>query len=140
MTCSSVFHDGIRAGVPAAVFSGLPSTVHALLTKRDPLEASVAAGSILLPREERLTYLVAAAVPVHLALSVGWAVALAHMLPRKNPITKGTAAGLAIAAFDLGVVGRRYPRVGALCLFPQIADHVAFGIITSLVLSKRRRI
>lgn len=138
MRTSFVFRDGMRAAIPAALFSGLPSTAHALMTESDPLEASAAAGSILLPREERQSYLVAAAVPVHLALSVGWAIVLAGILPRKRPLVEGAAAGLAIGAFDLGVIGRRYPRIRCLRLLPQVADHVAFGVIAGLVLSKGR--
>ncbi|CAA9496030.1 MAG: hypothetical protein AVDCRST_MAG45-1005 [uncultured Solirubrobacterales bacterium] len=45
--------DGLAAGAPAAVLSSLPSTAHALATGRDPLEAAVAAGTLLLPRERR---------------------------------------------------------------------------------------
>jgi hypothetical protein len=137
MNSSPFLQDGIRAAIPAALFSGLPSTVHALLTKTDPLEASLAAGSILVPREQRPLQLLFAAVPVHIALSLGWAVLLAAALPRKKPVTEGVATGLAIAAFDISVVGRRYPRVRALRVLPQIADHVAFGVIASLALPRR---
>src|SRR6187399_3328068 len=56
----------VRAGAWAALLSGAPSTLHALATGRDPLEAALAAGSILLPDETRKTPLLAAAVPVHL--------------------------------------------------------------------------
>ena len=121
MSPSSILQDGIRAAIPAAIFSGLPFTVHALLTKTDPLEASLAAGSILLPREQRPLHLLVAAVPVHFLLSIGWAVLLAASLPRKKPVTEGVAAGLAIAAVDLGVVGRHCPSVRALRSLPQIA-------------------
>ena len=57
------------AGAWAAALSGAPSTLHALATGRDPLEATKAAGSILLPDERRTLPLVAAALPVHLALA-----------------------------------------------------------------------
>jgi hypothetical protein len=53
----------VRAGLWAAVLSGAPSTLHALATGRDPLAATLAAGSILLPGETRRTRLLAAAVP-----------------------------------------------------------------------------
>ena len=43
--------DGIAAGAWAAVLSGAPSTAEALLRGGDPLEATAAAGSILLPGE-----------------------------------------------------------------------------------------
>ena len=127
---------GARAAVPAAVLSGTPSTAHAIATGADPLEASAAAGSILLPNEKRLGRLLAAAVPVHLALSFGWAIALAATLPLKRPVTEGATAGLAIAAFDLGVMGRLFPRSRALPPLPQVADHVAFGVITAIALAR----
>ena len=60
--------------------------------------------------------LLLAAVPVHLALSLGWALLLARVLPRRHTVAWATAAGLAIAALDLGVVGRRFPRIRALPL------------------------
>jgi hypothetical protein len=132
-----VIRDGLAAALPAGLLSGLPSTVHALLTGRDPLQASEAAGSILLSRERHRVRLLAAAVPVHLGLSVAWALALAALLPRRNPIIEGTIAGLGIATFDLGLIGRRYPRIRQLQTGPQIADHVAFGIVAAYWLTKR---
>ena len=38
---------------------------------------------------------------------------------------------------DLGVVGRRLPRIRALPLLPQVADHVAYGAAVGAVLSRR---
>jgi hypothetical protein len=122
----------LRAAAWAAVLSGIPSTVHALASGRDPLEATLAAGSILLPRETRHRRLVAAAVPVHVALSLGWTVVLDRAGVRGT--RAGAAAGLAIAALDLGVVGRRIPRIRALPLLPQVADHAAFGAVAGRLL------
>lgn len=137
-TTSEVVRSGLRAALPAAVLSGAPSTIHALVFKGDPLEASVAAGSILLRAERRRHRLLIAAVPVHVALSAGWAVILAATLPLRNPFAEGALAGLAIAAIDLGVVGRRYPRVRALRPLPQVIDHLAFGITASIALARER--
>ena len=122
----------VRAAAAAAVLSGIPSTAHALLTGRDPLEAALAAGSILLPGETRRGPLLAAAVPVHLALSLGWTIALDRACVRGAG--RGSVAGLAIAALDLGVAGRRHPRVRALPLVPQLADHALFGAIAGALL------
>lgn len=130
--------DGLAAGAVAAVVSGAPSTAYALATGRDPLEATLAAGKIALPNETRRAVLVAAAVPVHLALSLGWGVVLAHALPRQRPVLAGALAGLAIAALDLGVAGRRIPTVRALPLAPQLADHVAYGATVGAVLARCR--
>ena len=118
--------------------SGGPSTLHALLTRRDPLQAPVAAGSLLLRDEDRRGRLVLAAVPVHLVVSLGWALVLARLLPRERTVAAGAAAGLAIAVFDLGLIGRRYPKIRALPLVPQLLDHVAFGAAVGAVLERRR--
>src|SRR2546430_3283395 len=125
---------GIAAGAVAGVLSGAPSTLYALVTQGDPLEATAAAGSILLPEETRRGRLLVAAVPVHAALSLGWAVVLAGVLHRRNTEAWGALAGLAIAALDLGVVGRKYPRIRALPVLPQVLDPLAFGISVGAVL------
>lgn len=130
--------DAVRAGLVAAVLGGLPSTLHALTTGRDPLEASYAAGSLLMPGERRAGVVLAAAVPVHLTLSVGWALVLSAALPRRPSLVSGAAAGLAIAALDLGVVGRRFERVRRLPVLPQLADHVAYGVVVAAVLRRVR--
>jgi hypothetical protein len=129
------FRDAIVAGGLAAVFGGAPSTLHALVRGRDPLEATRAAGSILLPRETRTPRLVVAAVPVHLALSLGWALVLERLGLRGAG--RGAAAGLAIAAIDLGLVGRYVSRIRALPAAPQLADHVLYGTIVGFVLARR---
>jgi hypothetical protein len=131
--------DGLAAGLVAAAVSGLPSTLHALATGGDPLEATFAAGAMLLPRERRRLPLALAAVPVHLSISIGWGLVLAHVLPRRRDPLLGAAAGLAIAALDLGLVARLFPRVRALPRGPQLADHALFGAIAGAVLARRRR-
>jgi len=129
-------YAAIRAGAWAAALSGVPSTVHAFATGRDPLEATKAAGSILLPRERRARRLVAAAMPVHLTLSFGWALVLERA--RVRGAAQGALAGLVIAALDLGVVGTHFPRVRALPLGPQVADHLAYGVIVGWRLRRHR--
>jgi hypothetical protein len=135
----TVLKDGIAAGAVAAVVSGAPSTLWALATGRNALEPTLAAGSILLPRESRRGRLFAAAVPVHLGVSIGWALVLSALLPHPRTISAGAAAGLVIATLDLRVAGRLYPRVRALPLGPQLADHVLHGATVGLVLDRRRR-
>lgn len=130
--------DGLVAGLVAGLVSGAPSTLHALATGRDPLEATLAAGTLLLPRERRRVRLLLAAMPVHVGLSLGWALVLARLLPRTRTATAGAVVGLAIAALDLAVGARRFPRIRALPLLPQIADHVAFGATVGAVLARRR--
>ena len=129
---------GVAAGAAGAVVGSVPSTIWALATGGDPLEATVAAGSMLLPHEHRRAPLVAAAVPVHLAFSFGWAIALAHVLPRRHTAAAGALAGLGIAALDLGIGRRIFPRVRELPLRPQVADHLAYGLAVGFVLARRR--
>ena len=131
-------NDALVAGVAAAIVGGAPSTAWALLAGRDPLEPTLAAGSILLPRERRRARLVAAAVPVHLALSVGWAFVINRALGRAGAVG-GMSCGLAIAALDLGIGGRLFPRIRALSTAPQVADHAAYGATVGYVLARRRR-
>jgi hypothetical protein len=136
---ADTLQDGFVAGAIAAVVSGAPSTLLAIVTRSSPFEATLAAGTLLLPRERRPLVLALAAVPVHLVLSLGWALALAALLPRRREAAWGGAGGLAIAALDLGVVGRRHPRIRALPQLPQVLDHLAFGAAVGAVLSARRR-
>jgi hypothetical protein len=110
--------------------------LHALATGRDPLEATLAAGSILLPGEMRRTRLLAAAIPVHLALSLGWALALDRTGVRG--VRRGSLAGLAIGAVDLSLAARVFPRIHALPLLPQLADHAAYGAVAGHVLARAR--
>jgi hypothetical protein len=109
---------GLRAGAVAGLLSGLPST----LLSRRPIETTRAAGTLLgapsLPR----------GVAAHAALSLGWGAVLVAVLPRRPALSCGAVAGLAIAALDLGVIGRRYPAIRALPGAPQVADHVAYGV------------
>jgi hypothetical protein len=136
MRLGSILGGGIRAALPAAAFAGAPSTIHALVTDGDPLEASLAAGSLFLPEEHRTSRLLVAAGAAHLSISLGWGVVLATVLPRTRPIAEGIVVGLAIAALDLGLIGSRIPRIKALRVAPQVADHIAFGVVASLVLSR----
>src|SRR4051794_16574230 len=131
--------DVVIGGLAGAALSGAPSTVHALVTRRDVLSGARAAGAMLLPSERRTARLVVAAVPVHLALSLGWAAALAPLLPRGAEVPAGVAGALAIAALDLELIARRrFPAVRALPQAPQWADHMAFGATVGAVLRWRR--
>jgi hypothetical protein len=132
--------DGLAAGAAGAVLSELPSTGLALAGRSAPLEATLAAGTLLLPHERQRMRLILAAIPVHLALSLGWGLVLSHGLPRRGTRVLGALAGLAIAAFDLAVVGRRFARIAALPRLPQIADHLAFGAVVGHVLQRRRAV
>jgi hypothetical protein len=131
--------DALAAGAAGAVLSGVPSTAVTVLRRENVLDGATAAGSILLPGERRTVPLLAAAVPVHLALSLGWAAVLSVLLPRRATVPAAVAGGLAIAALDLEVIGRAFPRIRALPQGRQWADHVAFGLTVGAVVRHRRR-
>lgn len=132
-------HDALHAGLVAAAVSGAPSTAIALARGDDVLDGARGAGSMLLWRETRTLPLVAAAVPVHLAISVGWALVLERLLPRGREPLGGLLGGLAIAALDLELIGRRLPRIRALPQPRQWVDHAAYGLTVGIVLARRRR-
>src|SRR3954464_2936129 len=97
------------AGLVAAAASGIPSTAWTLARGGDVLEGARAAGALVLPIERDARLLLLVAVPVHLALSVGWALVLQALMPRRREPLYGTLGGLAIAAVDLRVIGPRSP-------------------------------
>jgi hypothetical protein len=133
-----VLCDGLLAGAIGAVVSGAPSTLHALATGNDPMEATLAAGTIVLPHEQRNSRLLPAGAVAHASISLLWGIVLAACLPRRRPIRAGAVAGLAIAAVDLGVIGRRLPRIRSLASAPQLADHVLYGAAVGTVLAIRQ--
>lgn len=138
-TTSAAVADGLVAGAAAWALSGLPSTSSALARRTNPLHTVAAAGTLLLPDGAPTARLVAAGAAVHSALSLGWATVFALALPEHHPVAAGLAGALAVAALDLGAIGRRYPRIRALETGPQVADHLAFGAIVAAVVAQRRR-
>lgn len=134
----------MAAGAVAGLFSGAPSTVHALLTGRDPLAAARAAGNLLLPADADPGALLMAGGIAHVVVSLGWGTVVAMAVRRTSlsPVTVGLACGAAIAAVDLGLLahgppGRRWPLIRALPVAPQVADHLAFGVIAGSVVGRR---
>ena len=125
----------VRAALIAAALSGVPSTLWSLAQGRDPLEATLAAGRLVLPAEVRRARLIGAAVLVHLTLSLGWGGWLTRVLPGRWRLSWGAIAGLGIAALDLGmahaVPSPRLAAVRRLPVAPQLADHVAFAVVVA---------
>jgi hypothetical protein len=145
-TPRSVFSRGVAAGTVAGILSGAPSTLHALVTGRDPLAAARAAGNLLLPADASPGALLLAGGLTHVVISVGWGTVLAVAVRRTSPIPRAVVAGVAggavIAAVDLGLFahgrpGRRWPLIRALPVWPQVADHLAFGAVAGAVLGCR---
>ncbi|GLY51661.1 hypothetical protein [Lentzea sp. NBRC 102530] len=104
----------------AVVLSGVPSTVHAVLTGDDLARATRAAGSLVGGGAR-------AGIVVHLAVSAFWVVVLRRL--RVRGTVGGVVAGLAIALLDLEVVGRHNAQIRALPRVAQWLDHVAFGVL-----------
>jgi hypothetical protein len=134
----TVRDDAIVAALAGATASAIPSTAWSLVRGDDVLDGARAAGAMVLPNERRTPVLLAAAVPVHLALSVGWAGVMAAALPRRAEPAWGVLAGFAIATLDLVVIGRRIPAIRALPQGRQWADHAAYGLTVGVVLQIRR--
>ena len=136
--------DGFWAGAVAGVLSGAPSTLHSVLTGRDPLAAARAAGNLLFPADASPSALLLAGGLAHTVLSLGWGTVVAVAVRRTSlpPVIAGLAVGAAIAAVDLGVLahgplGRRWPLIRNLPVGPQVADHLAFGAVAGAVLQRR---
>jgi hypothetical protein len=131
---------GLRAigasALVAAVGSGLPSLLLTCRQRRDPTESTRAAGSMVLGDDASPCALAVAGGAAHLALSVWWTVVLAAVLPPGRRARWGAVAGLVIAGFDLGLVGRRFERIRRLPLGPQVADHLAFGLLAGWALDR----
>lgn len=102
------------------------------------LEGGRAAGAILLAHERRTAALLAAAVPVHLGISIGWAAVMATALPRGREPAWGVVGGMVVATLDLVLIGRRIPSIAALPQGRQWADHAAYGLSVGLALRARR--
>ena len=131
--------DAIAAGLPAAITGGIPSTSWALLTRQNPLEATRAAGAMLIDPGSADAYLYASAVCVHVAVSIFWAGILAASLPRRRTISWAIVTAALIAVLDLRVIGRLFPEIHALAFWPQFMDHLAWGATAGAVLAIRRR-
>lgn len=127
----------LEAYVVAATLSGGPSTIWALAHGGDILEATRAAGLMFVPESAGPVALYGAAAAVHLSVSALWTAVLARMLPASRPYLGATLAAFAIAALDLGVVGRAFPSIRALALGPQLGDHLAFTWLVAFVLDRR---
>jgi hypothetical protein len=108
--------DFFYAWLAATLLSGIPSTLYAVATGRDAMEATRAAAAMF-PLSGNV---VIDAALVHTAVSLFWAALLGIL--------------------DLRVIAPRFfPEVAALELWPQMADHLMWGACFGLVLQIRRR-
>jgi hypothetical protein len=130
--------DLVWAWAAATLFSGIPSTAWSLLTGGDPLEAARAAGAMLMPSETDTTRLLLAAAVVHSLVSLFWAAVVVLLLPRRRVVLWASLAALAIGVLDLRVLAPAFfPAVAALDYWPQMADHLAWGLLLGAMLQYR---
>ena len=138
-TLAPWFRDVVVAGGSAALLSGIPSTLYALVTGGDPMQATRAAGAMLIASTSGDAALFAAAAVVHLAVTIFWATVLSLLLPPRHVIAASVAALALVAVIDLRVIARiAFPEVYALPFWPQFADHLAWGASFGLALAWRR--
>lgn len=133
-----IAHPVSRAAIAAGVLSGVPSTLHALVTRRDPFGSVRAAGTLIVPGDAPPMPRFVAGLAAHGTITLLWTIVLALVLPRRRTAWWGALAGAGIAALDLGIAQRRFPAIAALPRGAQIADHIAFGTIVGLVLGRSR--
>src|SRR5687767_15808972 len=136
-----LWRDVVIAGGFAALLSGIPSTLYALVTGGDVMEATRAAGAMLIPPTSNDAELLTAAALVHAAVSLFWTLILIPLLPHRHTVAWAVLALAGIAVLDLRAIGLLFPEIYALSFWPQFADHLAFGAILGSVLeySRKRR-
>ncbi len=84
--------------------------------------------------------LLLAAVPVHVALSLGWALLLAACCRAAATVAWGDGSRAWRSRRSTSASSAAASRASARCaLWPQILDHVAYGATVGAVLSARRR-
>jgi hypothetical protein len=132
--------DLFQAWLIATLFSGLPSTLYAFATGGDPLEATRAAGAMLLPLAGDTATLIAAATLVHLTVSLIWAVVFGALLPRQRITAWALIGAAAVAVLDLRVIAPLlFPPVAKLAFWPQFADHLMWGALLGATLGYRQK-
>jgi hypothetical protein len=93
---------------------------------------------MLLPQETDLVRLFLAAAVVHPAVSLFWAAVLHYGLPRRRIVVWASVAAIAIGLLDLLVIAPAlFPAVAALAFWPQMADHLAWGVLLGAALRYR---
>jgi hypothetical protein len=126
--------DLAYAWLAATVLSGIPSTLYALMTGADPMEATRAAGAMV-----GQPHSILAAGAVHATVSLFWCAVLWLALPERHTTLWALAAAAAIALLDLRVIAPMvFPDVAALPFWPQFADHMMWGACIGATLEIRR--
>lgn len=122
----------------ATAFSGLPSTLYAAWTGADLLEATRAAGAMLVHGPASTAMLVGAAAIVHPLVSLFWTAVFGRLLPRRHTAAWAVLGAAAVAVLDLRVIAPlAFPSVATLAVGPQVADHLMWGALLGGVLQAR---
>jgi len=75
----------------------------------------------------------------HVSVSLFWAMLLWAVLPRRHSTVLAVAAAALIGVLDLRLIAPRFfPEVAALQFWPQMADHLMWGLCFGLVLERGR--
>jgi hypothetical protein len=132
--------DLLLAWAMATVFSGLPSTLWALASGTDVLEATRAAGEMIAPAATDTPTLFAAAAVVHPAVSLFWTLVFACLLPRRRTALWAVVGSALVAWLDLRLIAPLlFPSVAALPFWPQFADHLMWGALLGGTLQLRTK-
>jgi hypothetical protein len=114
--------------------------VYAFLTHRDVLEATRAAGAMLIRPDAPLAALIAAAALVHAVVSFFWASVLRFLLPPCHIAVWAMAWSAGVALLDLRVIAPIFfGSVASLPFWPQFADHLMWGACLGVTLQLRLR-
>jgi hypothetical protein len=117
------------------LLSGIPSTLYALASGGDAMEATRAAGAMV-----GRPHSIGAAAAVHVTVSLFWCAVLWLALPTRHTTLWALAAAAAIAVLDLLIIAPlAFPEVAALAFWPQFADHLAWGACVGITLEYCRR-
>jgi len=126
----------IYAWLAATLLSGIPSTLYAWFTGQD-VAAATRAAAAMAPVSGEL--LIDAAI-VHASVSLFWATLLWFTLPRRHMMAGAIAAAALIGIVDLRLIAPRFfPEVAALEFWPQMADHLMWGLCFGAALLRCRR-
>lgn len=133
------FRDGVVAGLVAWPASELPSALSHRRAGRPWWSTDAAAATLLLPTATSPARRRWAGTALRALVAANWGAVLSRWLDERHPVGHGVAAGIALAGFEYGLVGRRRPLIRDLPLLPQIADQVVFGAVAGAVLARCRR-
>ena len=130
--------EGVVAGAAALPPSTVPSALQAHLTGGRWWASEMAAGNLVLDASTSSRRLVQVGTALRAAVALNWGLVLSRWLDRRHPVLHGAGAGLALFAFQYLLVGRRRPLVRALPAWPQVGDHLVYGIVAGAALARLR--